>query len=231
MRPFADALDLNGAMICANGAHVLGPDGDEIAFHPLPSDPRQIVADYADELELQFNVYTRREVFYTRETPWLDLYRRRLRTFEPRHIANTASKIENLPITKVMVIDDPSRIPAHRAALAERLDLDAVRLTVSEPEYLEVLPAGVDKGHGLRVLANALGIRQSETAAIGDYDNDLEMIQWAGVGAAMGNATPAVRDAAQVRVGTCDEAGVAQFVDWILQNNEQYADRSIPKGR
>jgi hydroxymethylpyrimidine pyrophosphatase-like HAD family hydrolase len=59
-------------------------------------------------------------------------------------------------------------------------------------------------------------VSQRNTAAIGDYDNDLEMIQWAGYGAAIGNALPRVKAAAEITVGTNEEGGVADFVDHLL---------------
>ena len=72
-----------------------------------------------------------------------------------------------------------------------------------------------------QVLSESLGIPQSETAAIGDYLNDLEMVEWAGIGAAMGNAIDEVKSVANVVVQTNNEAGVAGFIDYLLEKNER----------
>ena len=103
--------------------------------------------------------------------------------------------------------------------MEKRINLQTAALTESEPEYLEVLSANANKGLGLKALSEALGIAQGETAAIGDYLNDIEMIQWSGIGAAMGNALPEVKVSADIVVPTNEEAGVAYFIDYLIERN------------
>ena len=62
-------------------------------------------------------------------------------------------------------------------------------------------------------LAASLGIAPEEVMAIGDQDNDIPMIAGAGIGVAMGNASPAARAAADRIVGTNDQGGVAQAIE------------------
>jgi Cof subfamily protein (haloacid dehalogenase superfamily) len=84
--------------------------------------------------------------------------------------------------------------------------------TFSKPNYLEIIPAGVNKAKALATVAQNLEVELSQVAAIGDGMNDLEMLREAGLGIAMGNAVEAVRSAATWVTGTNDEAGVAQAV-------------------
>jgi hydroxymethylpyrimidine pyrophosphatase-like HAD family hydrolase len=69
---------------------------------------------------------------------------------------------------------------------------------------------GVHKALGMDVLLAHLGIERTDTIAIGDSYNDLEMLAHAGVGVAMGNAPEEVRDAADESTGSVDEDGVRQ---------------------
>jgi hypothetical protein len=85
-------------------------------------------------------------------------------------------------------------------------------IVVSHPYLVEGLPAGMDKGHGLAWLANHLHVSQSEILAIGDSDADVPMIEWAGVGVAMGNGTPAAKAAADWVAPTLAEDGAAAAI-------------------
>ena len=73
-----------------------------------------------------------------------------------------------------------------------------------------------DKGRALEQLAGALGVDMSDTAAFGDYLNDLGMVRAAGYGVAMGNAHEDVKAAADEVVGTnADNAVVEKLRQWL----------------
>ena len=82
----------------------------------------------------------------------------------------------------------------------------------SAPYYFEVLNKEASKGAAVANLAQHLGIAQDEIMAIGDNENDLSMIEYAGLGVAMGNAIPLVKEAANVITTTNDEHGVAEAI-------------------
>jgi len=88
----------------------------------------------------------------------------------------------------------------------------------SKPNYLEIVPIGVNKAEALKHLAAILGLDLSQFAAIGDGLNDIEMLREAGLGIAMGNAPEAVKSEADWVTGTNNEGGVAQAV-WKLLND------------
>ncbi len=93
--------------------------------------------------------------------------------------------------------------------------------TFSKPNYLEILPAGVNKAKALTKVAAVFGLELSEVAAIGDGPNDLEMLSEAGFAIAMGNAFDHLKAAADLVVSTNDNAGVAEAVEKILNRNRQ----------
>ena len=106
---------------------------------------------------------------------------------------------------------DPEERPALEAELARRFP-EAV-LTSSMPNNVEINAPGADKGTALRALADRLGIPRDAVMAFGDAANDLSMIRAAGTGVAMGNADPAVKDAADLVTAGCAEDGVALAVE------------------
>ena len=83
---------------------------------------------------------------------------------------------------------------------------------------LEFMPKGVTKAYGCQLLAEHLGITADEVMAIGDEENDLPMIEYAGLGVAMENAVPMVKAAADVVTASNTNDGVAQVVEkYVLQ--------------
>lgn len=214
MKPYADALGISGPLICANGAHILGVSGEELAHHPLPLGPRKILIDYALEKGFHLNAYTRDELLFLKHSAWGDLYEHRVRSMKPR-IA-TAEEMMEAPLSKLMLVGEPSQIPIVRADLEPLVDPTEARLTESEPEYLEFLSPMSDKGIALASVAHHLGATRDEVAAVGDYLNDLEMLRWAGVSAAVGNALEEVKSAVKYVVNTNEQGGVAEFIDSVL---------------
>jgi hypothetical protein len=81
---------------------------------------------------------------------------------------------------------------------------------------IEVFPVNVSKGHALAALADHLGVSQSEVMAIGDHDNDIEMLAWAGLGVVMGNGSEAAKAVAQVIAPPIDEDGAAWAIEKFI---------------
>ena len=75
--------------------------------------------------------------------------------------------------------------------------------------WLDLAPMGVNKASGLQLVAQELGIDAADVLAIGDGRNDIEMLQWAGRGVAMGQAIEVVREAADAVTGAVHEEGAA----------------------
>jgi hypothetical protein len=112
---------------------------------------------------------------------------------------------------KILVIGTPERVRAfHRIIRDAGVTVHAVP---SEPTYLEILPPGVSKGTALRAMTDALGIDPAAVVAVGDSWNDLEMLEAAGVGVAMGQAPEDVRARAGHVCGTAEEEGFRQVLE------------------
>jgi hydroxymethylpyrimidine pyrophosphatase-like HAD family hydrolase len=109
-----------------------------------------------------------------------------------------------------LVIGAAERIQAlQQSVRAARLPVHDVQ---SEPVYLEILPPGISKGTAMEAMLAALEISTAETIAVGDNWNDLEMIEAAGLGVAMGQAPEGVRARADYVCGTAEEEGVREVI-------------------
>ena len=83
-------------------------------------------------------------------------------------------------------------------------------------KVIEIVRSGVTKATGLQLIAGHYGVRQEDVIAFGDEDNDLEMIQYAGHGVAMGNSNPLLKEIANHVTNTNDEDGIALMLEKLL---------------
>ena len=95
--------------------------------------------------------------------------------------------------------------------------LPGVDVTSSWKDNFEIMPAGINKGTALAGLAARLGVPREGVMAIGDQENDREMLLWAGYGVAMGNATPEIKEISRFVTSDNTQGGVAEAVrKWAL---------------
>ena len=120
---------------------------------------------------------------------------------------------EKRPISKfhIVCVD-----PKEKTQLKDRLShLPGVFPISTTPFNIEICCNGWSKREGLKKLCEILQISSEEIAAIGDSENDYEMIQWAGCGIAMGNADEKVKNAAQYVTGSNEEDGIVQALRYL----------------
>lgn len=131
----------------------------------------------------------------------------------PEAVGALQNIIDSVPIHKVLAIGDPRAIMALRWQLNLLLGGSAKLMQAGVPEMLEILPPGGGKASALRALLKTLDLRADEVMALGDAENDLEMIQMAGIGVAMGNAEQRIKDAADYIAPSNSEDGLAEALE------------------
>lgn len=124
------------------------------------------------------------------------------------------------PIFQAMYMGEEANLDQFERSVDDRLSSQFS--TVRSQSYLyEVMPKGITKASGLKALAEHLLINPRDIMAIGDAPNDLEMLSFAGLSVAMGNASESIRQAADKVSLTNDEAGVAYAIEtWALGSND-----------
>ncbi|MDY6054664.1 HAD family hydrolase [Micrococcus sp.] len=98
----------------------------------------------------------------------------------------------------------------------EGIGLSGVTYSVGWTAWLDVAAAGITKASGLEALRTVLHVDVADTVAVGDGRNDIEMLQWAGRGVAMGQAADEVRAAADEVTGHVDDHGLADVLHSLL---------------
>jgi Cof subfamily protein (haloacid dehalogenase superfamily) len=163
---------------------------------------------YLEQQQLPFIAYNRDGLL----TPVNDAYNeniyRKYGEPDPHFVGPMVGRARELHINKLL-IGDKEDLPARRVDLQRRIGHEATILQAI-PEYVEIMPQGVTKGAGVSWLLERLEIAPQALLAIGDGENDIEMLKMAGIGVAVGNAAAAVRAAADAVVSSNDNAAVAE---------------------
>ena len=128
----------------------------------------------------------------------------------PKYVGDGALKV-------VCFDNDFEKLAKVRAKLEK---LDNIEINSSWAGNVELLAKGVNKAASLRALAEHLGVPMESTMALGDNENDLSMIEAAGIGVAMGNATDLVKAKADYITATNMEDGVAKAVAKFVLGEE-----------
>ncbi len=215
MLPYASQLGLTTPLISYNGAMVQSASGELWQHFKVPANLSSEVLAYCQAETLQLNFY-HDDILYTRAyTDHLKLYQGRTNApvvVEP----DLNSKFEGVEPTKLVIVDT---IAYTDSLLTPFKEMYAGRLyvTKSSNEYLEFMPLNATKGKALQLVAERLGFTAERTIAFGDNDNDIPMIEWAGMGVAMKNARPGPLAAADSIAQSNEDCGVARKLEEIYK--------------
>lgn len=113
------------------------------------------------------------------------------------------------PVSRV-VLRDPGSSEEKFLEMVQRLHLHEVSYFVGWSAWVDIAPEGIDKAAGLQAVVDRLGLTAADVLAIGDGRNDVEMLQWAGRGVAMGDAPDEVKAAADHVTGNFADGGTVE---------------------
>lgn len=120
-------------------------------------------------------------------------------------------KMDLSPAPKIVIIADPSET----SGIIDDISAmhPSLSVTQSGAYVIEVMPKGVDKSHGLRMVCEHLDIDREDVIAFGDNKNDIAMIEWAGTGVAVANAVDELKDVADIVSKGEMSDGVQEILD------------------
>lgn len=119
------------------------------------------------------------------------------------------------PVTRV-VIRSTDHTPAEFTAIVHDLGLTGTNYFIGYSAWLDLAPDGVSKASGLEFLCDRLGIAQADVLAVGDGNNDMEMLAWAGRGVAMGHGPDSLKAAADAVTDGIEDDGLAKELQKYL---------------
>jgi Cof subfamily protein (haloacid dehalogenase superfamily) len=213
---FARQVGVNLPCVCFNGASLYDFERDRsLMDEPLPDSAKA----YAEILrEIPFPVgmiaMTRDSYKNISEEYALveDLLRRRQVTFTS---AMDWREITEPWYTILLLLPDGRYEDTMAFLEAQKSRFPGVRFTMSGGNFMEMIPAHISKGYALEILMAQLGLRREQLVCIGDFYNDLEMIELAGIGAATAEAPAEIRAAADLITGSYTQGAVADLIEYL----------------
>ncbi|GMU04150.1 Cof-type HAD-IIB family hydrolase [Corallococcus caeni] len=208
-------LKLTAPLAAFNGGVYVKPDLTTVlAQRTLPPAIARQAVDFMLQAGLDVWVYQGAEWFLRAPNAFRVAREQSNVGFDPVVIADLHGVLD-AAIKLVGVSEDKERVARCEAELALRLGTEASAAR-STPYYVDVTHPEANKGMVVREAARLLGLPLEQIAAIGDMANDLPMLNTAGMGIAMGNASPEVQRFARHVTRTNDEEGFAHAVDTFI---------------
>lgn len=214
--PFVEAITADAPLVLYNGCQVVDPvNGAPIASRALAQEHARTALGLAREHDLHVNCYMER-LYVAR------LGRRARESMakdgvQAHPVGDLVDFLQQDPI-KLLCIGPPQACDAFKVAMDRSCAHHPTPPGVvrSEPEYVEVLAHGAHKGLGLGQACADAGLDLAEVVAFGDGLNDLELLEAAGLGVAMGNAHPELQARADRVIGDHDSDALGRALAEIF---------------
>lgn len=216
--PKAEELELeknNGCILAFNGGRIIDVTTGECLFEvDLPDGYLKTVYELSRKCNIGLVTYEGNDKLITvddNEYIQLEIRVNHLERVVPKDMVEYVT----FPVAKYLLAGEPKDVekaePIFKEALGKELNVFR-----SDPFFLEILPAGIDKAYGLQKLIDVLGIKREEVIACGDGYNDITMLKFAGLGVAMENAMEQTKAAADYITLSNDDDGVAAVVEKFI---------------
>jgi Cof subfamily protein (haloacid dehalogenase superfamily) len=210
--PYLRQLPITAPVVCSQGGYIRSV-GSSCPLHEAVMDLElaQEVIHLSRRAEWHLHIYLD-DVAYTEQPIGTEELYRQLHGMRVRAVPDLLGFLDRPPAKFLIMTGDHDEATKLDEALRAQF---AGRLLVvrSHPVFVEGNPLGASKAQGLAWLSSHLGISRQAVMAIGDQDNDADMVAWAGLGIAMGNATPLVKAAARHVAPPVEEDGVAEAIE------------------
>ena len=223
LRDAAKELELDrrgGCILSYNGGKIIDcKTGETLVQHEFPPeliDPVCTFARYWNVMPLTYDA--KGIVTEDAANPYVG-EEARINKIPARQVENLPAEIQ-WPINKLLLVGDPVDMP-HVEELMQQKFAGKLSIYRSAPFFIETMPLGVEKSASLALLLKNMGLGPENLMACGDGWNDLPMIRYAGMGVAMGNAVPEVKQAAKYVTADNEHDGVGLAVEKFILEDPQ----------
>lgn len=195
---------------------VYGSDGEVVWERFLRAQDAATIVQEGEKMGLVALVYSGDRILVRERRKETDMF---IISHEPvpEAVHDLMHEIQKVRVHKVLFVDPRGQVASCRKEL-EMVLMGVGDITQARPDVLEVLPKGAGKGEGFVKLVENLNVQRDCTMAIGDGENDLDMIRQAGLGVAVANAVPEMLKTADEVVCGNGEAAVAYAIRKFISN-------------
>ncbi len=221
-KSYAQELGIVTPLICCNGAVIVDPVTDEVLYgRPLSKEVGLKVIEICEAYGVYYHLYDKNTIYSNRMEKSIAYYAEFTKSLPEScqirtEIIESASEVfDKTEIYKIgAYYDNSERAMDMRKALEKIPGTSGFK---SLETMFDVLMKDTNKGTALKHLCSLLGVEINEVVAFGDNENDLEMLQTAGYGIAMGNAEDFVKEVADHVADTNEADGVRQAIESLFK--------------
>ena len=216
VRPYALAAGIEEPLVCYQGAVVAEPvSGKWLRHEPIPLElAREAIAAVQAE-GYPLNCYVGDELYVAEHTSASEAYAS-FQNLEVHAVGDLLAWLSEPP-TKLVAVGDPVELDGLEQRLKKHFG-GRMYISKSLPHFLEFASPEVTKASGLAFVAEHLGFARERTVALGDGENDVELLEWAGYSVAVENAHERVLAVADFVCPPAEEEGVAQVIEAYLDS-------------
>ncbi|GAA6768840.1 Cof-type HAD-IIB family hydrolase [Flavobacterium sp. CGRL1] len=218
MTAYAKELELDlkdSYMISFNGAIISRVKDDLVLFEQkLTIEQIHALYDYSVRMKTHIITYLDNEIISETDSEYIEV-EKEITGMVHRKVASFKDYVDR-PAVKCILLENPVYLKEVEKDL--KSTMPHLSVSMSKPFFLEAAQQGIDKAASLKLLAQKLGVLQSEIIAVGNAGNDLTMIEYAGLGVWVDNVTPELRDKADLIVASNNNDGVAEVVQKYILN-------------
>ncbi len=216
--PIARELGITAPLICYQGGLIQAADSTAPIYRATMDVAlvREVLA-WQTQRNLHIVLYADDAVFLTEHLHSIEFYQHMLGE-NLIWVGSLNSVLERHQPIKFIIFVEPEEADALKEEL-QTLFGARLEITRSHALIVEGNPLGVSKGDALRRLADYMHIPRSQVMAVGDQDNDIPMLEWAGIGVAMGNASPGLKAIADWIAPPLQEDGAAVALERFVLNS------------
>jgi len=212
VRRYVDQLELTAPAITCNGAAVVEPVTGRIVYRQdLALETVRTIWRLGRRFGTTIVLWSGDRLYVSEINERTEDYKK-ISGVEPQVIADP-DFLAGEGISKMLWYDTPQSIDRFRAMMDEEGGVPGAVYVTSNPAFLEFVDSRVSKAAALERLGEYLGIPREEIMAVGDGENDLSMLRYAGLGVAMANAAQSVREQCDYVTLSNREDGVAAAIE------------------
>lgn len=206
IKAYTKDLNIGGEQITLNGAVIKeAKTGRNLEEFVIPKDDYNGLIDKLQNLPYSTLVFTADKYYKIEDNE--ELGKVEILTGPKGDMISSFKQVVN-PIKILLIIQEEQEIKRAQELLQD----DKYLVIRTGYNNIEIVRRDVSKGRALKIIADKYNIKRENILAIGDSENDIEMIKYAGMGIAMGNAYEHVKEISDAVTDTCDEDGVAKAI-------------------
>ncbi|XP_020593935.1 uncharacterized protein LOC110034042 isoform X2 [Phalaenopsis equestris] len=194
------------------GLLVYGRQGREICRRNLDQNVCKEVLLYSLERRVPMVAFSEDRCFTLFDHPLVDSLHEIYHEPKAEVIPSPEQILASFEIQKLLFIDSAEGISSTLRPYWSAATEGQATVVQAMPDMLEIVPIGTSKGSGVKLLLAHLGVSENEVMAIGDGENDVEMLELASLGIALANGSDKAKAVADVIGATNDEDGVAEAI-------------------